>query len=371
MIAVLRELEARGPFCNLVMSVTVVKDVLVLLLFAVNLEVVGALLEASPTPSSSTSRLVSVMLSCVLAPLLKVLLSLILGAGGGVVLGALQLRGGEDRSLHPATILLLAAALFLGSRALPAEPLLVCVTAGAVAANRREERGEAQREELHALLGGLMPPINLCFFCLAGASLGVDALVGTAPIALIIHAVRLLSLICATHASSFGLPRELRRCVWMAMVTQAGVALGLGLALVSAALIAWWRVEISSLYTEDAVVIALTAELLLLAAVFQLSDAAQVVTAGAIRGYKITRAPMRVQLLAFWVVSLPLGYVLGIAPHWAPEWLRALPWFPAQPMMAAGFWIALVLGLTVAGAGLLLLLRKVASEHLGAGADHP
>ena len=229
MIAVLREMEARGPFCNLVMSVTVVKDVLVLLLFAVNLEIVGALLEVSPAPSSFSSQLVGVLLSCILAPLLKVLLSLLLGAGGGMVLGTLQLqlRGGEDRSLHPATILLLAAALFLGARALPAEPLLVCVTAGAVAANRREERGEAQREELHALLGGLMPPINLCFFCLAGASLGVDALVGTAPIALVIHAVRLLSLVCATHASSFGLPREMRRCVWLAMVTQAGVALGL------------------------------------------------------------------------------------------------------------------------------------------------
>ena len=167
------------------------------------------------------------------------------------------------------------------------------------------------------------------------------------------------------HALGAGDTRAAQFRAW------TGVALGLGLALVSAALIAWWRVEISSLYTDDVVVIALTAELLLLAAVFQLSDAAQVVTAGAIRGYKITRAPMRVQLLAFGVVSLPLGYVLGIAPHWAPDWLRALPWFPAQPMMAAGFWLALVLGLTVAGAGLLLLLRKVASEHLGAGEDHP
>jgi len=124
-------------------------------------------------------------------------------------------------------------------------------------------------------------------------------------------------------------------------------------------------------------VITLTAELLLLAAVFQLSDAAQVVTAGAIRGYKITRAPMRVQLLAFWVVSLPMGYVLGIAPQWAPDWLRALPWFPSQPMQASGFWLALVLGLTVAGAGLLLLLRQVALAHLAdppgdvAGAKRP
>ena len=173
------------------------------------------------------------------------------------------------------------------------------------------------------------------------------------------------------HALGAGDAQGARFRAWV------GVALGLGLALVSATLIAVWRVEIADLYTDDAVVIALTAELLLLAAVFQLSDAAQVVTAGAIRGYKITRAPMRVQLLAFWVVSLPLGYVLGIAPHWAPEWLRALSWFPAQPLMAAGFWIALVLGLTVAGAGLLLLLRQVAHAHLSdpsrttRGADHP
>ena len=41
-IAVLREMEGRGPFCSLVMSVTVVKDVLVVVMFAVNLELVAA-----------------------------------------------------------------------------------------------------------------------------------------------------------------------------------------------------------------------------------------------------------------------------------------------------------------------------------------
>ncbi len=164
------------------------------------------------------------------------------------------------------------------------------------------------------------------------------------------------------HALGAGDARAAQFRAWI------GVVLALAFALVSATLIAWWRFEIAGLYTDNAVVVSLTAELLLLAAVFQLSDAAQVVTAGAIRGYKITRAPMRVQLLAFWVVSLPLGYVLGIAPQWAPDWLRALPWFPAQPMQAAGFWVALVLGLTVAGAGLLLLLRQVAHAHL---ADAP
>ena len=147
-----------------------------------------------------------------------------------------------------------------------------------------------------------------------------------------------------------------------------GVALGLGFAVASSLCIALLRGEIAGLYTNEAAVAAVAGQLLLLAAAFQLSDAAQVVTAGAIRGYKITRSPMGVQLLAFWVVSLPLGYVLGIAPAMAPDWLRAQDWFPTQPMQAAGFWLALVLGLTVAGAGLLLLLRQVAQQHV---ADAP
>ena len=50
---------------------------------------------------------------------------------------------------------LMQAALYLGAHQVAAEPLLVCVVAGALAGNRREERGERQREELHRLLGGL------------------------------------------------------------------------------------------------------------------------------------------------------------------------------------------------------------------------
>ena len=160
------------------------------------------------------------------------------------------------------------------------------------------------------------------------------------------------------HALGAGDPQAARFRAWV------GVAVALGFALVSASGIAAWRTEIAGMYTNDTVVVALAAQLLLLAAVFQLSDSAQVVTSGAIRGYKITRAPMWVQLLAFWAVSLPLGYLLGIAPHLAPDWLRALAWFPTEPLQATGFWLALVLGLTVAASGLLLWLRHVARAHL-------
>lgn len=66
---------------------------------------------------------------------------------------------------------------------------------------------------------------------------------------------------------------------------------------------------------------------------------------------------MVIHMLAFWGLSLPLGCVLGLAPGW-------LPFGPAEPMGAHGFWIALVVALTVAALGLTALLHRVASKHL-------
>ncbi|MFZ3219630.1 MAG: MATE family efflux transporter, partial [Rhodoferax sp.] len=139
-----------------------------------------------------------------------------------------------------------------------------------------------------------------------------------------------------------------------------GVGAALGFAVVSAAGMALFNTQIAAAYTTDATVAAAAAQLLFLAAVFQLSDATQVVASSAIRGYKVTRAPMVIQLTAFWLVSLPLGCALGLAPEW-------LPWHPAQPLQAQGFWMALVAGLTVGAIGLVLLLRFVARQHLPPG----
>jgi len=136
-----------------------------------------------------------------------------------------------------------------------------------------------------------------------------------------------------------------------------GVAMALGFAVLSATGMAVFSTQIAAAYTSDEAVAGTAAQLLFLAALFQLSDATQVATSCAIRGYKVTRAPMLIQLTAFWVFSLPLGYALGLAPKW-------LPWAPAEPMAARGFWIALVVGLTVAALGLSALLRFVARQHL-------
>jgi multidrug resistance protein, MATE family len=134
-----------------------------------------------------------------------------------------------------------------------------------------------------------------------------------------------------------------------------GVKTSLVFGVLSATGIAVFRHDIAWAYTNDAEVAARAAQLLLFAAAFQLSDATQVVVASAMRGYKVSRSPMVIHLTAFWGFSLPLGYVLGLAPAWGP-WHNALG--------AQGFWIALVLGLAVAAIGLVLLLRRVALQHL-------
>jgi MATE family multidrug resistance protein len=142
-------------------------------------------------------------------------------------------------------------------------------------------------------------------------------------------------------------------------VSWLGVGMSIGFALVSALFIAVFRWEIARAYTIDAGVQALCVELLLFAAVFQLSDATQVAASSAIRGYKVTREPMMIQLLAFWVVALPLGVWLGLAPEW-------MPFAPAEAMGAHGFWIALTVGLTIAAVLLTWVLARLAHRRAAA-----
>jgi MATE family multidrug resistance protein len=86
-------------------------------------------------------------------------------------------------------------------------------------------------------------------------------------------------------------------------------------------------------------VIAIAAKLLLVAAVFQISDGIQVVVLGALRGLQDVKIPMYITFVAYWVVGFPISFYLG--EHTA--------------LKATGVWIGLLAGLTAAA--LFLYLR--------------
>jgi len=142
-------------------------------------------------------------------------------------------------------------------------------------------------------------------------------------------------------------------------VSWVGVATALGFGVLSATFIALFRFQIAAAYTSDPAVQTMAANLLLFAALFQLSDSTQVAASSAIRGYKVTRRPMFIHLTAFWGFSLPVGCLLGLAPTW-------MPFHPAQPMAASGFWIGLVLGLTVAATSLAWFLNRLSLHRIAA-----
>jgi MATE family multidrug resistance protein len=148
-----------------------------------------------------------------------------------------------------------------------------------------------------------------------------------------------------------GEPEEARFRAWV------GVGASLLFAFFSASGMALFNTDIAHAYTNDPAIALLAAQLLFLAAVFQFSDSAQVVTSCAIRGYKVTHPPMVLHLMAFWIISLPLGYVLA----WAPAWL---PWPAMAPMGAKGFWTGLIVGLTFAAIGLVLMLHWVSNKYM-------
>jgi MATE family multidrug resistance protein len=155
------------------------------------------------------------------------------------------------------------------------------------------------------------------------------------------------------QAMGEGNPARARFAAWV------GVAMSLVFAVLSALFITVFRYQIAQAYTSDAAVQELCAHLLLFAALFQLSDATQVATACAIRGYKVTRQPMQIQLFAFWGFALPMGYLLGLAP-------TGLPFTPAAPMAASGFWIGLVVGLTIAAVLLSWSLHRLSQRRINA-----
>ncbi|WP_097031474.1 MATE family efflux transporter [Cereibacter ovatus] len=140
------------------------------------------------------------------------------------------------------------------------------------------------------------------------------------------------------HADGAGDPRGLR--------DGARVAIGLSLAVCFVIVTLFLTVpqQIIALFLdlsqpESAEIIAFGTILLALAALFQVADAMQVMALGLLRGLRDTRVPMALATISYWLVGIPTSYLLA---------------FPLG-LGGPGLWLGLVIGLTLAGA--LLMIR--------------
>jgi MATE family multidrug resistance protein len=102
-----------------------------------------------------------------------------------------------------------------------------------------------------------------------------------------------------------------------------------------------------TLYIDDKEVIRITSSLLVIAAMFQISDGIQGVGIGVLRGLTDVKIPTIITFIAYWVLALPIAYLLGFNFNYGVE----------------GIWIGLFLGLTVS-AVLLTIRFNFKSKHL-------
>lgn len=123
--------------------------------------------------------------------------------------------------------------------------------------------------------------------------------------------------------------------------------LGASVMLVSGIVFVLFRNFLPTLYVNDPEVITYASSLLIIAALFQLSDGTQAVGIGILRGLTDVKIPTAITFIAYWIVGLPVGYILGFT----------------FGLNVQGIWIGLLLGLTTSA--ILLTLRfNSRSKHL-------
>ncbi len=134
-------------------------------------------------------------------------------------------------------------------------------------------------------------------------------------------------------------------------LVRSALALAGALVAVNAALLLGTRHELVTWYTGDLAVQHTAARLLVFAALFQAGDVFQVVLTGALRAHKDTRVPMWLAMLSCWGIALPLGYLLGMTP------------LLGGPFGAQGFWMGLIVALSLMALSFALRLRHVSTRQ--------
>ena len=105
------------------------------------------------------------------------------------------------------------------------------------------------------------------------------------------------------------------------------------------------RNQLPLIFNKEAPVIEYAAILLIMAAIFQISDSVQAIGVGLLRGLQDVRIPTLLVFIAYWIIGIPLGYRLAFHYNWEIK----------------GLWTGLIVGLSVSA--LLLSLRFIKTSR--------
>ncbi len=106
-----------------------------------------------------------------------------------------------------------------------------------------------------------------------------------------------------------------------------------------------FREQIAHIYNYDPDVVALAMHLMFYLGAYQLVDALQMIGIGVLRGYNDTRIISLICFAAYWLVGLPIGYILARTNLIVPA------------LGATGFWIAYLVALAFGAACYWLRVR--------------
>ena len=211
-MALLTETGARGPVARTTLGVVLVADVVVVLLFSGALALARALVPAPGAGDGLSAGTLAWEIGG----------SVLVGAALGFAV-ALYLRFVQRELLMFALVVAFFGAEI--ARLAHVETLLTLLVAGFVTENFSGGRG---RELLHAMERSAAP-FFVVFFALAGASIDLDNLSAMWMLALVVVLVRAAAIwtgaTLGARWSGAGEPEQ--RYVWMGLISQAGVALGL------------------------------------------------------------------------------------------------------------------------------------------------
>lgn len=220
-IMTIRQTKAKGDFVDTLLQVVALDDVVSLIAYSVAISIALA----------SVSGAGGFSFNVVVLPILKNLLMLVIGAAMGYLLKLLmQVKHGSDNRL---IIVISVLLLFCGISSLfDVSPLLGCMIIGTVYINLTKD------EKLFLQVNYFSPPILLMFFVVSGLSFNLSALfsgesiIGSIPlwaIGVIYFFVRIIGKYLGAYLGCLTIkkPKEVRNYLGLALIPQAGVAIGL------------------------------------------------------------------------------------------------------------------------------------------------